>query len=345
MKEKIKYFLYVLATDRYKSILFAPLKFILYCLSLIYGQMIKFIISKPKKVAAVVIGVGNITLGGTGKTPLVLYLAKKLKSYGKKTAILTRGYGEDEKFLLREESNNIPVLEGRDRIKNADAAINQYGAEALLLDDSMQQGGIYKDLEILAVDSTNPFGNGHLLPRGILREPICNLKRGHIFLISKLDKGLKALADLRHQLVSINPQALILEASHEPVSLADIFSNQILNLSFIKNSEVVLVSAIGDNQYFEHSVLKLGARVKFHFTFMDHYEYTKNDWLKITEYARDNKIDTILTTSKDMIKLKKIINDHNLFFPQIKLLVLSIELKILKGEELLNERLFSLFNS
>lgn len=352
MRQKIKYFLYSLATDQKKSFIFWPIKFILFLLSLIYGQWVKFAIFlyqkqlvKPKKIDGVVISVGNITLGGTGKTPLVFYLAKKIENYGKKVAILTRGYGEDEKFMFQQGLAHIPILVGRDRVKNANLAITKNKVDVLLLDDAMQQWGIYKDLEIVVIDSVNPFGNGYLLPRGISREPLSGLNRGHIFVISKLDKGFDALANLRPVLVTLNPKALILETVHEPLSLYDFFAEQILNLSFIKNKKVILVSALGDNEYFRYGVEKLEAEVKFHFSFIDHYEYQKDNWLKIVNKAQERKIELIITTSKDMVKLKKVIRDNNLFFPQIKLLVLNIELKILKGEKLLNERLFSLFNS
>jgi tetraacyldisaccharide 4'-kinase len=352
MRLKIKYFLYSLATDQKKSFIFWPIKFILFLLSLIYGQGLKFVISlyqrqwvKPKKINALVISVGNITLGGTGKTPFVFYLAKKIENYGRKVAIATRGYGEDEKFMFQQDLAHIPLLAGRNRVKNANLAISKDNVDVLLLDDAMQQWGIYKDLEIVVIDSGNPFGNGYLLPRGICREPLFSLRRAHIFVITKLDKGLTDLANLRHTLVALNPKALILETIHEAISLYDFFTEQILDLSFIKNKKVILVSALGDNEYFRYSVEKLEAKVSFHFSFIDHYEYQKDDWLKIVNKAQKEKIDLILTTSKDMVKLKKVIKDNNLFLLQIKLLVLNIELKILKGEELLNDRLFSLFSS
>src|SRR3989338_6115791 len=126
MKEKIKYFFYSIATDQKKSFIFWPVKFVLFLLSLLYKEMVNFVIFlyrrqflKVKRLSKPVISIGNITLGGTGKTPLVFYLAKKLENYGEKIAILTRGYGEDEKFLLEESSlKHIPVLAGKNRFKN-----------------------------------------------------------------------------------------------------------------------------------------------------------------------------------------------------------------------------------
>lgn len=352
MKQKIKYFFYSLATDQNNSLIFRPLKFILLLLSLVYAQSVKFIIFlyqrqflRPRKIQAIVISVGNITLGGTGKTPLVLYLAKKLQGYDKKIAILTRGYGEDEKFLLKQHLGQIPVLIGKSRIKNARLAIKRDKAEVLLLDDSMQQWGIYKNLEAVVIDSVNPFGNGRLIPRGILREPFSGLKRADIFAISKVDKGIENLPDLRRQLLNLNPRALILETVHQPSSLSDYSADIILDLSLIKNKEVILISALGDNDYFRYTAEKLGAKVKFHFAFLDHYQYKKDDLLEAAEAALKNNPAVILTTAKDMVKLKAIIEGENLnLSPQIKILVLNIDLKILKGEELLNERLFSLLN-
>ncbi len=353
MKEKIKYFFYTLATDQNNAFIFRPLKFILLLLSLVYTQSVKFIIFlyqkqflKPKKVEAVVISVGNITLGGTGKTPLVFYLAEKMQSYNKKAAILTRGYGEDEKFLFQQNLEQIPVLTGKNRIKNARLAIKRDKTEILLLDDAMQQWGIHKNLEVAVVNSVNPFGNNYLLPRGILREPLSGLKRAHIFVISKVDQGIENLAHLRGQLLNLNPRALILETVHQPLSLYDYSTSAILDLSVIKDQEVILISALGDNDYFRYTAEKLDAKVKFHFAFLDHYQYKKDDLLKIFNLSRENKIVYLLTTSKDMVKLKAIIGNNNLTMPEeIKLLVLNVELKILKGEEWLNERLFSLFNS
>ena len=352
MKEKIKSFLYSLATDQKTFFIFWPLKFILFLLSLSYGLAVRCMINlhkrqffKAKKIAPIVISVGNLTLGGTGKTPLVFCLARKLQAYGKKIAILTRGYGEDEKFLLSQNLDQVPVLVGKNRAKNARRAISQEKSEALLLDDALQQWGIYKNLEIAVIDTTNPFGNGHLLPRGILREPLSGLARADIFVLSKVDRGVKNLANLRRQLVNLNINAAILETIHEPLSLYDFFANKNLNLSLIKNKEIILVSALGDNKYLKYMVENLAGKIRFHFSFIDHYSYQRKDWLEVISCSQRNKINIILTTGKDLVKLKRIIEEHNLFLPpQVKLLALNIKLKILEGEKLLNERLLSLFN-
>ena len=143
-----------------------------------------------------VISIGNITTGGTGKTPLVEFSVKYINKTGKKVAILSRGYGgnnssqesneivNDECLALRENLQDVPVLAGKDRVKSGEKAISDFGVDCVILDDGFQHFKLMRDLDIVVIDALNPFGGGNLIPRGSLREPLKNLKRADLFIIS-----------------------------------------------------------------------------------------------------------------------------------------------------------------
>ena len=154
---------------------------------------------KSTRLPVKVISIGNITTGGTGKTPLVEFMARNLLEKNKKVAILSRGYGgnnslekdnvNDECLILKENLQDVPVLAGKDRVKNGERAIRDYGVDCLLLDDGFQHFRIKRDLDIVVIDSLNPFGGENLIPRGSLREPLKNLGRADLFIISHCNQS------------------------------------------------------------------------------------------------------------------------------------------------------------
>ncbi|MFH1339262.1 MAG: tetraacyldisaccharide 4'-kinase, partial [Candidatus Omnitrophota bacterium] len=265
-------YLYLLATDKKKGSVAGIFKCLLFILSLIYGMSVRilsFIYGiKPYRLNCKVISIGNITLGGTGKTSLVELLALKLKERGCNTAVLSRGYKRksihyplsavryetmgDEPFMLSKNLCDIPVIVDKDRIRAAKKAIRDYGTDAVILDDGFQQWRISKDLEIVTIDATNPFGNLRLLPRGILREPLSSLKRADIFVLAKVNLR-PANQGIEEILKKVNPGALIVEAIHSPLGFYRIGDSRdnLLGPGEFKGKKASLVCGIADPRSFE----------------------------------------------------------------------------------------------
>ncbi|MEA3305422.1 MAG: tetraacyldisaccharide 4'-kinase, partial [Candidatus Omnitrophota bacterium] len=262
-------------------------------------------ILKKNKAAAKVISVGNITLGGTGKTPFTIKLAKKLTAMGKKVSVLIRGYGDDEPHLLREKLGEIPVLIGKDRVKNAERAINELGSDCIILDDGFQHYRIERDLDIVLIDTTCPFENMRLFPRGILREPLSRLKNADIIILTKSDMGAGNVNAIRRRLERINGNIGIAESFYRPVGFKRMNSFESLPLSYIRGRKTAVVSGIANPKYFDWLVGNAGAVLRARFHYPDHHLYRESNLKAITKRCRDLNIDTVVTTEKDAVKLNK----------------------------------------
>ncbi len=269
-------------------------------------------ILKTHRFSCPVISVGNITWGGTGKTPLVEWIARYLAQEKSRPVILTRGYmghgrpesKSDEAGQLEAALGSIPVMVGRNRIRSAAQAIRDYSPDVLLLDDGFQHWRLFRDLDIVVVDSTNPFGNGHLIPRGILRERIEALERADIFVLTKTDGGQSHLPILREKLSRLNPQAPIAESIHAPVELIDLKTEKRLSLSFLKGKRITAFCGIGDPKSFERILKQFNIQLENFRIFPDHHRYSAEDIGTLSEDGQ--KHDGIfVTTQKDAIKLKK----------------------------------------
>lgn len=351
---KLEDLFYNLVNDKNKGILYGAAKIFLYLFSLLYGVVIKIMIYLarfyPQKLGAKVISVGNITLGGTGKTCLVEYISDFLKGAGRRPAVLTRGYGRkncegkpatcdyemmgDEAYMLSKKLGDVPVIVDADRAKGAKKALAEFKSDTLVLDDGFQQWKLNKDLEIVLIDAVNPFGNHRLIPRGILREPLSSLKRADIFILTKTNINPET-GDLRKKLAAINPRADIFEGRHEPRGLFYIDEPGVfLNGDTIKGKKVALFSGIGDPASFENLILSLGAEIGAAFRFPDHHNYSKKDIEKIISISKEKRIDTIVTTEKDAARLEG---------PEAKILVLRIEIRI-KDAEKFNRRLLAVYS-
>lgn len=314
--------------------------------------------SHPERQAhldAAVISIGNITVGGTGKTPAVCMLAQMLQQQGYRVALLNRGYrsqkegdaavmsdgkkillsaeeGGDEACLMARSLPGVPVVIGRERRRSGQIAVDQFGSQILLLDDGFQHWQLWRDLDIVLVDATNPFGNGWLLPRGILREPMDHLDRAGLFIITKCDQANREEIDAIYgTLQSYNPDAPIAEAVHRAtwcISFED-WNSMKPRESFgdlAKGTSVLAVSALGNPASFEQTVRSFGYDVAGSLRYDDHHRYTRDD-IEAMQQTAASAHAVLVTTEKDAVKLDPaLIRQYG-----IPLYVLGIAMEITKG--------------
>lgn len=338
-----------LMTDRRNGAIYIPIKCALYVISLVYGAAIfgrKFLyafrIFRSEKVPMKIVSVGNLSLGGTGKTPFVIALAGIVRSELKREpCVLIRGYGWDEQAMLKKNLPDTPILVGEDRVKQAYRAIKLYGSSIGILDDGFQYWELGRDLNIVLVDSRCPFGNNHLFPRGVLREPASALKRADIVVFTKIGEKASGLDVLKERMRSINGSLVFLEAVHKPLHLYDAKARKELPLDSVKGKKVILLSAIGDPAYFEETMNGLGAVIVEHMAFGDHHEYDLRDIERIRNRCNERAFDYVVTTEKDAVKFTR----KSIFFGKHTLLTLAIEMDITAGKEILIDRLRSILRS
>ncbi len=310
-------------------------KVILLILSWVYGLGIKLVdlgyasgFRKRHKAGVPVVSIGNITLGGTGKTPFTIYVADYITHRGKKCAVLTRGYGNDEYKQIRDTLQDVKVFVSQDRVKSAEAA---YGAgnEIIVMDDGFQHRRLKRDLEIVLLDGRRPFGNGKLFPRGILREPLTALKRADIFVITKVDNiDSSEREKLIGELEKLAPEVPIITARHKAAFLKDV-TGAIYSVDSIKGLNACLVSGIVDPKYFAKAIKDLDAHIGLEISYGDHHQYSQKDIINIYKEASNRKCERIIVTEKDYVKLREL----DLSSIEDKLFVLNISIEIESGKE------------
>ena len=336
--------LYKLATDEYRGFWAALVKVFLFILSLVYGLIIRSLIFlgrlKPCRLSCRVISVGNITLGGTGKTVLVELIARYLKAQGQKVAILSRGYKKaDEPLMLKRRLEGIPVIVDQNRIRGAKKALSEYAVDTVILGDGLQQWRIEKDLEIATIDSTDPFGNRNMLPRGILREPLSSLKRVDMFILTKVNFN-PDVEDIKSLLAEINPDAGIFESEHLAAGFYEIkAADKMLSPDAFKGKNATLFCGIADPESFENLIISLGIKIDASFKFPDHHNYTKEGLDKIIRDSKNKKSEIVITTEKDAARLGQL----GLEASASEIFVLRIELKFRKDEERFLARLARIY--
>ncbi len=266
--------------------------------------------SRKKSVGARVISVGNITCGGTGKTPLAVKLAQLLTEEGKKVAVLTRGYGQDEIEELRKKLPGIPILVGRDRVRAAKEAIAKHGAQILILDDGFQHIRLHRDLDVVTLNATEPFGPGGLLPLGTLREPLENLSRAQLFVLTKCDVGSKNVHWIRQKLNTLKPNATIFEAVHQPLGFIDPLKKRRMELGAVRNRKVGALSGIGDPYSFEKTVEFLGADILLAARYDDHHPFKESEIAHFVKQCRQLGLHEAITTEKDFFRIAPILEKH-----------------------------------
>ncbi len=332
------------------------LKLFFYILSVFYGLGYHFKVFlyqsgmvKPRKLNAKVISIGNITLGGTGKTPLVIYVSQKLKERKLKVAILTRGYRRkkrkltelveenknkipwsevgDEPYLLASRLHDVPVVVSKERSTSGVFAEKKYQAEVLVLDDGFQHWRLFRDLDIVVIDATNPFGNSKLFPAGTLREPLSRLRRAGIIVLNKADQVLNK-ENLIQVLRAYNQDAPIIESAYKINSIERWLEHSLIEEKNLEKKKCLAFSGIGNPVSFEKTLKHLKIEVLKHHRFPDHFFYQKKDFLSLEKEAQKLGADFMITTEKDSVRIPMMSE------LRIPIYVFKIDLVITKGEEI-----------
>lgn len=286
-----------------------------------------------------VLSVGNLTLGGTGKTPLVRWLARWFADRGVRVALVSRGYGStngqanDEALELQRSLPKVPHLQNPDRVAAARNAIEQFQAQVIVLDDAFQHRRLGRDLDIVLLDALEPFGFGHVFPRGTLREPIAELRRADVVILSRADHLDEAARAALWQIVrSHAPQALTAETIHAPRRLSSASGIE-TSLDSLRGQPVAAFCGIGNPAGFRHTLDACGCRLVGFREFADHHGYSSADLDSLSTWAAELGTAAVLCTGKDLVK----ISTENL--ANRPLWGVDIELEFITGQKSLESRL------
>ena len=269
---------------------------------------------RVERVSVPVIAVGNLTTGGTGKTPIVACVVQQLQAMGRTPGIVSRGYGadesgeNDEKRVLQQLCPHVPHEQHPDRILASRRLISE-GVDVIVLDDAYQHRRIHRDLNILLIDATCPFGYGHQLPRGLLRESVSGLRRADVVLITRADRispGDRAALRATVQQIAADSHAAAdqpcFDVSFQPTQLQSA-TGQRLAADDLAQREVTVMTAIGNPAAFVQTCRQLGFVVAAERLFPDHHLYTADDVRQVLSLADQAQTQTVLTTLKDLVKL------------------------------------------
>ncbi len=343
----------MLRPDRFKS-----LRIFLFPLALFYRAMIfwrnffyniGFFVSK--RLSCKIISIGNISVGGTGKTPAVIYIAELLQDRGKHVAVLSRGYarkskgtvlvsdgkgnvsswidGGDEPVLIAHKIPQIPIVADENRVRGGTYLIDNFNPDFILLDDAFQHRAIERDLDIVLINSQIQEKMNKLLPYGLLREPKNQLKRADIIFLTKTNLG-----EFEPSL-SASLDVPVFKSFMVTQSILKSISGDTLGIDAISAKNVFAVSGLGDPESFHSSITRMGAHISGHYTKPDHYNYSDDDVNKIIKHAQQTSADLIITTEKDLVKLGS--------FNWAELPVLAIPIRF-EPEETGRKKLLQLLN-
>ena len=319
---------------------------------------------RAQELGCPVVSIGNLTVGGTGKTPVAEMLARELQNRGRRVAILSRGYKSvprpfmqrlrnkffkhldlfpprivsdgrkvlldsrragDEPHMLAKNLPGVCVLVDKDRVKSGLHALRHFDSDLLLLDDGLQYQRLRHRIDVVLVDRQSPFGNEHLLPRGTLREPPRNLRRASYIIVTKC--GPERDEELLTRVRKLNRTAAIIECNHAPRHWEDIKTGEKFPLEHLRGRHVGAMSGIARPESFEEGVRALGANVEITKAFADHHRFTKKEILRFLEWCDRRSLDALVTTEKDAVRFPDI--DH----PPVPMLFLRVEIEILRGRE------------
>ena len=356
--------------ERRHGIRASILRAILYALSFIYDRLVQLRlylyrkrILRERALGCLVISVGNLTVGGTGKTPIVEKFARALQVGGRRVAILSRGYKSvprkrnwpdrlrrkdadpprvvsdgnsllldsltagDEPYMLAHNLKDVIVLVDKDRVKSGRFAIDRWGVDTLLLDDGLQYLHLKHRLDMVLVDRQAPFGNEFLLPRGTLREAPRNLRRAsYIFITKNTGEPNDALIQ---RIRRYNRTAEIIECAHKPLYLQNVFSDEQLPLEQLRDAFIGSICAIAAPESFEGALKKLGAHVDLAKRYIDHHYYTEAELTNFMHRCIRRDLAMIVTTEKDAVRMPRLTEAQ----VEVSIYFLRVEIEILSGRE------------
>lgn len=266
-------------------------------------------LAKIHRLPVPVICVGNLTLGGTGKTPMVAWLARWFRQQNVRVAIISRGYGatagsrNDEALELEEQLPDVPHLQNPDRVAAGRVAVDEFESEVIILDDGFQHRRLYRDLDIVLIDALAPFGHGYLLPRGLLREPVSGLRRAAAVALTRCDMvPAESRAEIRRRIEKLAPAAHWIEMVHEPYELRDAEGNR-ESIETLAGAAVAAFSGIGNPAGFDHTLTVCGYRVAARRTYPDHHGYSADDIRQLGDWIRGLDVTATVCTHKDLVKI------------------------------------------
>ncbi|QDV54940.1 tetraacyldisaccharide 4'-kinase [Rosistilla oblonga] len=287
-----------------------------------------------------VISVGNITTGGTGKSPMVAWIARVLRNEGLRVAIVSRGYGadasgvNDEALELEERLPDVPHVQNPDRVEGARVVVEELETEVILLDDGFQHRRLHRDLDIVLIDASCPFGYGYQLPRGMLRESLKGLKRADVVVLTRSDAASDAdRRQIRESVQRFAATATWVESVHAPSALLTHAADP-LPIETLRGQQVLVFSAIGNPDAFVKTVTDCGATLIDSKTFPDHHRFDREDIETLTAWVDQHPAaEAILCTHKDLVKLR------TSRIGRLPLRAVGIKIAMTVGESELRQRL------
>ena len=369
--ENLEQFAIDVILERRRGVRAVLLRALLYALSFIYERAVQLRLFLYRKrifrehaLGCLVISIGNLTVGGTGKTPIVEKFARAMRAGGRRVAILSRGYKSvprpapkkwwqrlgrkkdpvpprivsdgrtllldsltagDEPYMLANNLKDVIVLVDKDRVKSGLFAIKELKADTLLLDDGLQYLHLKHRLDIVLIDKQAPFGNEHLLPRGTLREPPRNLRRASYIFITK------STGEPNDQLIKrirrYNRTAEIIECAHQPLHLQNILTGEVVPLERLRDIYVGSICGIAAPESFEGGLQKLGARLELSKRYTDHHRYTEAELNSFITRCVRRDLEMIVTTEKDAVRFPRLEKT------EVPIYFLRVEIEILSGHE------------
>jgi tetraacyldisaccharide 4'-kinase len=301
---------------------------------------------RSHRAAVTVVSIGNLTTGGTGKTPLVVWLVKYLQGKGLRVAILTRGYKsvetrrvctahgdmkvgnahptDDEPAELASACPEVPVIVNADRVAGASEAIRHHDVQVLVMDDGFQHRRLARDLDIVAIDATVPFGSGHLLPAGLLREPLSGLRRAHAVVLTRSDQvDQETLEQTEATIHRVNPSLVVARAIHAPAAV-ELANGKRLDPTELADKRIFAFCGLGNPGAFFQTLQACGCHLIGQRVFNDHHHYSDSDIADLYARAQSSGAELLLTTQKDWTKVKP----HGLPNGLVKRGYLVVELQI-----------------
>ena len=291
-------------------------------------------ICKPKKLPVPVVSIGNLSWGGVGKTPLTRYICRYFLAAKKNPLILTRGYGSDETREFQADLPQAVLGVGKNRSQVAEQILKSRPVDVAIMDDGFQHWQLHRDLDIVVMNVLNPFGNGGVIPRGILREPPAQLKRAHIIVFNDVNLvARKTFEEIRDRVKQLAPKAVLVEAQHEPLYFYWSKSKSRVDAGRLRGKRVTTFSGVGTPRSFQLLVAHLGLKAARNFEFCDHHPFTEKEIRSILEVQESSQSEFVVTTEKDLLRKEDLITQI------LNPLILKVELKVTFGEPVLHDRL------